>query len=171
MGNNVVCVAGDFKAPAPAINTYYYEGVTTCPPSGGDFYEVVTQPCGLCLKFGSNYNIMYSCTPDYTYQDRYGPTDTNCSGTPVESYRLGDVGCTASPSGAYVNECTSKNETTGVSVQTTYAKIDAAKVPTFELDQETISKFKADKLAIESAHDKALAELKAEAMAASPASA
>ena len=67
------CEAADFTTPTPAANTFLYNGVSTCPPTGGDLTSVVSYLCGTCVS-ANGVAVTLSCdaksaTASYWYGD------------------------------------------------------------------------------------------------------
>ena len=67
------CKAADFVTPTPAVNEVLYNGVSTCPPTGGDLTSVVSYLCGTCIS-ANGVAVTLSCdaksaTASYWYGD------------------------------------------------------------------------------------------------------
>ena len=156
MGNNRICVAGEFVAPAPAINSYQYEDVSSCPQFGQDFTRVVSQPCGKCIE-GSSYYTFNACTTSYIYVDYY--SDETCSGTREDTYS-GVTGCVVFQTQVSINECAQSSNETGKLLQRAPGDMKASHTAKLLLNeaQEMPVKYRAGQLAIESAIKEGVAQ-------------
>mmetsp|Transcript_76841 Transcript_76841/g.150596 ORF Transcript_76841/g.150596 Transcript_76841/m.150596 type:complete len:244 (+) Transcript_76841:21-752(+) len=105
----ISCEAGAFVAPTPAANTYAYNGINSCPPTGGDLTMVLTYPCGHCIGYGSGSYGMYSCDSSNVKHAFYHASD--CSGTPFSSETVESTGCSATSTQVTVTSCDMGNST------------------------------------------------------------
>jgi hypothetical protein len=90
-------------APSPAGNTYAYNGIDSCPPSGGDLTTVLSYPCGTCIDYGSGTYGMYSCDSANVNSAYYMTPD--CSGAPLYTYPVETVGCSSTSTQVTVTSC------------------------------------------------------------------
>lgn len=136
--SNTLCVAGDFQAPSPAGNTYAYNNVYACPPTGGDLTTVITYPCGTCIDYTGGVYAAYSCdsaSVDFAYY-----SDASCSGAAIYSYPLETTGCAATSTQVTVTECDLGKSEEGGMVQALPAELKAAQAAAQSMHDMALAK-------------------------------
>lgn len=137
---NMVCVSGEFTAPTPAGNVYAYNGISACPPAGGDLTTVLSYPCGTCIDYSGGYYASYSCDSSSVNLAYY--TDSTCSGTPMYSGPVESTGCAATSTQVTVTECDMGNTVKGESAKEMPAAIKAVEAAAQAVQKEALIKVK-----------------------------